>query len=74
MVEMQFPHCNSHNDSRSYQEYVCLVYSNMPSIFRTSVSDKCKYALDLAPITVRTFVKVNGDEFDLVSTSFPLCY
>ena len=46
----------------------------MPSIFRVSVSDKCKYALDLAPITVRTFVKVNGDEFDLVKTSFPLYF
>ena len=46
----------------------------MPSKFRISESDKCNHPLDLAPIKVRTFVKVNGDEFDLVKISFPLYF
>ena len=46
----------------------------MPSKFRISESVKCNDELDLAPIKARTFVKVNGDEFDLVKTSFPLYF
>ena len=46
----------------------------MPSKFRISESVKCNHPLDLAPIKGRTFVKVNGDEFDLVKTSFPLYF
>ena len=54
--------------------YTCFGNSNIPSKFRISESDKCNHLLDLAPIKVRTFVKVNGDEFDLVKTSFPLYF
>jgi hypothetical protein len=42
------------------------------SIFRISVSDKCKNALDLAPIKVLTFVKVNGEELEVANSSVPL--